>query len=152
MRYNLLVTPSEGTAAAATPQTPLRSELAMNDPKETPVGIEEIIAIIHALQEEIVEREARIADLVSSVDSPSRLGSLVEDGEERRRFKHLERLIGDWDRLVARSRAVSGDDIDLAAALVRLVGDLLVIQQDGLDAKWISRLEAYLERERSRVS
>ncbi len=125
----------------------------MNDPQDMPpLTIDEIVARIHVLQEEIVEREVGIADLVNSVDSPSRLGSLVEDGEEHRRFKHLERLIGDWDRMVARSRAVSEDDIDLAAALVRLVGDLLVIQPDGLDTKWISRLKAHLERERSKVS
>ena len=125
----------------------------MNDPKQTTAAdIGEVVAKIHALQEEIVEREARIAGLVDSVDASSRLGSLVEDGEERRRVKHLERLINDWDRLVARSRSVSDDDIDLVAALVRLVGDLLVIQPDGLDSKWISRLEAHIERERSRVS
>ena len=125
----------------------------MNDPKESPrVEIDKVVAKIHALQQEIVEREVRIAGLVDSVDSSSRLGSLVEDGEERRRVKHLERLIHDWDRLVARSRAVSEDDIDLVAALVRLVGDLLVIQQDGLDTKWMSRLEAHIDRERARVS
>ncbi len=125
----------------------------MSDSKAPyPNTIDEIVARIHELQKEIVEREVRIVDLVSSVDTNLELGSLVEDGEERRRIKHLERLIGDWDRMVARSRAVSEDDIDLAAALVRLVGDLLVIQQDGLASKWISRLEAYLEKERSRVS
>lgn len=125
---------------------------AMNDPTETPsADIGEIVAKIHALQEEIVEREVRIAGLVDSVDSSSRIGSLVEGGEERRRVNHLERLINDWDRLVARSRSVSDDDIDLVAALVRLVGDLLMIQQDGIDTKWISRLEAHIERERSRV-
>ncbi len=125
----------------------------MNEPKQTAsANIDEVVAKIHALQEEIVEREARIAGLVDSVDTSSRLGRLVEDGEERRRIKHLERLINDWDRLVARSRSVSDDDIDLVAALVRLLGDLLVIQPDGLDTKWISRLEAHIERERSRVS
>ncbi len=125
----------------------------MSDPKETPpLSVDEVINRVRALQEEILEREARIAGLVNSVENSSRLESLVEDGEERRRVKHLERLIGDWDRLVARSRAVSEDDIDLVAALVRLVGDLLVIQQDGLDVKWISRLESHLERERAKVS
>ncbi len=125
----------------------------MNDPDEIhPPDVDEIVAKIHALQEEIAEREVRIAGLVDSVDSSSRLGSLIEDGEQRRRVKHLERLIHDWDRLVARSRAVSEDDIDLVAALVRLVGDLLVIQPHELEVKWISRLEAHIERERLRVS
>ncbi len=125
----------------------------MNESKQTTAAdIDEVVAKIHALQEEIVERESRIAGLVDSVDTSSRLGSLVEDGEERRRIRHLERLINDWDRLVARSRSVSDDDIDLVAALVRLLGDLLVIQPDGLDTKWISRLEAHIEGERSRVS
>ena len=88
----------------------------MNDPNPThPTDVEDVVAKIHALQEEIAEREVRIAGLVDSVDNSSRLGSLVEDGEERRRVKHLERLIHDWDRLVARSRAVSEDDIDLVA-------------------------------------
>lgn len=67
-------------------------------------------------------------------------------------MRHLERLVGDWDSLVARSRALSEDDIDLVAALVRLVGDLLVIQHDGLDEKWISRLETYLAKQRAKVS
>ncbi len=125
----------------------------MNDPKQTTAAdIDEVVAKIHALQEEIVERETRIAGLVDTVDTSSRLRSLVENGEERRRVRHLERLINDWDRLVARSRSVSDDDIDLVAALVRLVGDLLVIQPDGLDTKWIARLESHIERERSRVS
>jgi hypothetical protein len=125
----------------------------MNDPNETPpADVDDVVAKIHALQEEIAEREVRIAGLVDSVDSSSRLGRLIEDGEERRRVKHLERLIHDWDRLVARSRAVSDDDIDLVAALVRLVGDLLVIQPYELETKWISRLEAHIERERLRVS
>ena len=138
----------DNRADTSTPEADL-----MNDRKETPaVDIHEVVAQIHALQEEIVEREARITALVDSVDTPSRLGDLLEDSEERRRVKHLERLINDWDRMVARSRAVSDDDIDLVAALVRLVGDLLVIQPDGLDSKWISRLEAHLERERLRVS
>ncbi len=125
----------------------------MNEPKERPqLSIDEIVSRIHALQEEIVEREERITDLINSGQSSSRFESLVEDGEERRRVRHLERLVGDWDRLVARSRAVSEDDIDLVAALVRLVGDLLVIQQDGLDTKWVSRLEMHIEDQRRKVS
>ncbi len=125
----------------------------MNEPKEKPqLSIDEIVSRIHALQEEIVEREERITGLINSGQSSSRFESLVEDGEERRRVRHLERLVGDWDRLVARSRAVSEDDIDLVAALVRLVGDLLVIQQDGLDTKWVSRLEMHIEDQRRKVS
>ncbi len=125
----------------------------MNDPKTTTATtIGEVVARIHTLQEEIVEREVQIAGLVDSVDVSSRLESVVDEGEERRRVKHLERLINDWDRLVARSRSVSDDDIDLVAALVRLVGDLLAFQPEGLDSKWISRLETHMERERARVS
>ncbi len=125
----------------------------MSDPSQTPpLSIEEIVDRIHALQKEILEREERIADLVDAGGESSRLEDLVEDDEERRRVRHLERLVGDWDRLVARSRAVSEDDIDLVAALVRLVGDLLMIQQDGLDTKWISRLEMHIEDQRLKVS
>ncbi len=124
----------------------------MSEPKESPLSVDEIVARVHALQEEIVERERRIVDLIDGGEQPSRFEDLVEDGEERRRVLHLERLVGDWDRLVARSRAVSEDDIDLVAALVRLVGDLLVIQQDGLDTKWISRLEMHIEDQRRKVS
>ncbi len=125
----------------------------MSDPSQSPpLSVDEIIRRIHALQAEIVEREERIAELVNAGGEPTRLQDLVEDGEERRRVRHLERLVGDWDRLVARSRAVSEDDIDLVAALARLVGDLLVIQPDGLDAKWISRLEMHIEDQRLKVS
>ncbi len=125
----------------------------MSDPSQTPpLSIEEIVDRIHALQEEILEREERIADLLDAGGESSRLEDLVEGGEERRRVRHLERLVGDWDRLVARSRAVSEDDIDLVAALVRLIGDLLMIQQDGLDTKWISRLEMHIEDQRLKVS
>ncbi len=125
----------------------------MNDPNPTPpLSVDEIIQRIHALQAEIVEREERIAELVNAAGESTRLQDLVEEGEERRRVRHLERLVGDWDRLVARSRAVSEDDIDLVAALARLVGDLLVIQPDGLDAKWISRLEMHIEDQRLKVS
>ena len=67
-------------------------------------------------------------------------------------MRHLERLVADWDGLVARSRAVSEDDIDLVAALVRLVGDLLVVQIDGLDRKWIARLESFISDQRAKVS
>ena len=125
----------------------------MSEPKPiSQLSIDEIVARIHALQEEIVEREERITELINASESSSRLEDLVEEGEERRRVRHLERLVGDWDRLVARSRAVSEDDIDLVAALVRLVGDLLVIQPDGLDTKWISRLEMHIEDQRLKVS
>ncbi len=125
----------------------------MSDPSQTPpLSVEEIVHRIHELQEEIVEREGRITELVNAGDQSSLLKNLAEDGEERRRVRHLERLVGDWDRLVARSRAVSEDDIDLVAALVRLVGDLLVIQPDGLDTKWISRLEMHIEDQRRKVS
>lgn len=114
--------------------------------------VDTIVAKIHDLQKEIREREEQIATLVENADRSSELSSMVEDAEEQRRMRHLERLVGDWDSLVARSRALSEDDIDLIAALVRLVGDLLVIQHDGLDAKWISRLESYIEKQRAKVS
>ena len=116
------------------------------------LSVDDIIARIHRLQEEILEREDRIVKLVDSVSRPAALAEQVEESEERRRLRHLERLVADWDALVARSRAVSEDDIDLVAALVRLVGDLLVVQIDGLDSKWISRLEGYLADQRAKVS
>ena len=124
----------------------------MSEEKAAAPTVDEIIARIHELQQEIVEREDRIVELVDSVSRPAALEALVEEGVERRRLRHLERLIADWDALVARSRAVSEDDIDLVAALVRLVGDLLVVQIDGLDSKWISRLEGYLADQRAKVS
>ena len=124
----------------------------MSEESTTASSIDEIITRIHQLQEEILERESQIAALVDSAKRPAVLENLVEAGEERRRLRHLEQLVADWDALVARSRAVSEDDIDLVAALVRLVGDLLVIQLDGLDSKWIARLEAYLSDQRAKVS
>ncbi|MEM7352167.1 MAG: hypothetical protein AAF657_15305 [Acidobacteriota bacterium] len=116
------------------------------------LAVDDVIAAIQKLQGEILEREEQIAALVEAAERPSVFENLVEEAEERRRMRHLERLVGDWDSLVARSRAVSEDDIDLVAALVRLVGDLLVIQHDGLDTKWVSRLEAYISDQRAKVS
>ncbi len=125
----------------------------MNEHEEVPVlTVDEIVAKIHQLQEEIVERERLIVGLVDAAERPPVLEALVEEAEERQRMRHLERLVGDWDGLVARSRALSEDDIDLIAALVRLVGDLLSIQPEGLESKWMSRLEAYLEDQRAKVS
>ena len=125
----------------------------MNEHDESPaLTVEDIVGKIHRLQEEIVERERRITELVDAASRPAVLESLVEEAEERRRMRHLERLIGDWDSLVARSRALSEDDVDLIAALVRPVGDLLVIQHDSLGSKWISRLESYLDDQRAKVS
>jgi len=125
----------------------------MSEHQDTPsLGLDEIISRIREVQREILEREDQIAALVDAAARPSVLEELVEEGEERRRVRHLERLVADWDGLVARSRAVSEDDIDLVAALVRLVGDLLVIQIEGLDSKWISRLEGYISDQRAKVS
>ncbi len=125
----------------------------MSEQQDTPpLSVDEVIARIHQIQAEIIEREDQIAALVDCAERPSVFEGLVEDSEERRRVRHLERLVADWDGLVARSRAVSEDDIDLVAALVRLVGDLLVIQLEGLDSKWISRLESYIADQRAKVS
>ena len=125
----------------------------MSEPRDAPsLSLDEVISQIREVQQEILEREGQIAALVDAAERPSVLGELVEEGEERRRVRHLERLVADWDAMVARSRAVSGDDIDLVAALVRLVGDLLVGQIEGLDRKWITRLESYISTQRAKVS
>jgi len=125
----------------------------MSEQQDIPtLGLDEVIARIREIQEEILAREEHIAALVDSAERSSVLGELAEEGEEHRRVRHLERLVADWDRLVARSRAVSEDDIDLVAALVRLVGDLLVVQIDGLDTKWIRRLETYIDDQRAKIS
>lgn len=113
---------------------------------------DELLEKIHAIQEEIFEREEQIATLLDSAEHPSRLAEAVEEGETRRRLRHLERLLADWDTLVARSRAVTEDDLDLVAAMVRLIGNLLLIQPEGIDASWIAKLEQYLEEQRARVS
>ncbi len=125
----------------------------MNEYDEAPVlTVDEIVTKIHRLQEEIVDREKLIVGLVDAAERPEVLEALVEEAEERQRMRHLERLVGDWDALVARSRALSEDDIDLIAAMVRLIGDLLIIQPEGLATKWLTRLEAYLEDQRAKVS
>ena len=121
------------------------------DEAQTPT-VDEIVAQIHQLQAEITAREQLIVGLVDAAERPAMLESLVEDAEERRRMRHLERLVGDWDGLVARSRALSDNDIDLIAALVRLVGDLLIIQPESLATKWVTRLEAYFDDQRAKVS
>ena len=125
----------------------------MNEREEaTVLSTAEVIDRVRQLQQEIFEREEQITELVHAAGRPRVLENLVEEADERRRLRHLERLMADWDSLVARSRAVSEDDIDLIAALVRLLGDLLVVQHDGIDSKWIARLESYLEDQRARIS
>ena len=107
---------------------------------------------IRQLQQRIFDREEQIADLVQSAEPPPKLISVIESKDADPRLQHLARLIIDWDMLVARSRAVTDDDIDLIGALVRLVGDLLLIQPDGIDERWITKLEEYLADQRAKVS
>ena len=117
-----------------------------------PVGRDEISRQIHRLQEEICEREERISRLVDAVERPTPLSDHMEDGDRRRRIEHLERMITDWDTLVARSRAVSEDDIDMIAALTRFVAKLLAEQPEGIDERWIFKLREYLAEQRAKVS
>lgn len=125
----------------------------MSDPKAVSLTTEEILERIHLLQGEICDREERIAELVDTArEIRPTLEAEIEDGEERRRIRHLERLMADWDTLVARSRALTDDDLELVAALARLVGDLLAFQPDGLAESWIENLEFYLEEQRAQVS
>ncbi|MEE8526285.1 MAG: hypothetical protein V3T72_20300 [Thermoanaerobaculia bacterium] len=107
---------------------------------------------IHRLQQEICDREERISALVDAVERPLPLSDRMAAGDSRRRLEHIERLITDWDTLVARSRAISEDDIDLIAALARLVGRLLQEQPEGIGERWIFKLREYLDDQRSKVS
>jgi hypothetical protein len=109
------------------------------------LSTEEILVRIHELQEEISDRQEQIASLVDSAGSPEPLSELLHQGEERRKMRHLERLLADWESLVVRSRELTDDDLDLVAALVRFVGDLLLIQPDGVAERWVGRLEDILE-------
>ncbi len=119
---------------------------------DPPSSTEEILERIYALQAEISEREEKIARLVEAADDPAPLTELMEDGEERRKLRQLERLFADWDKMVAVSRVVADDDLDLVAALVRFVGDLLIIQPEGVGEKWIEGLEEYLRLQRATVN
>jgi hypothetical protein len=76
----------------------------------------------------------------------------MEEGDSRRRLEHIERLIIDWDTLVARSRAISEDDIDLIAALASLVSRLLRQQPAAISERWIFKLREYLDDQRAKVS
>ncbi|MEE8525952.1 MAG: hypothetical protein V3T72_18605 [Thermoanaerobaculia bacterium] len=108
------------------------------------LSTEEILGRIHKLQEEIFERQERIATLVDSA-GPAELSELMERGEARGKLRHLERLNIDWENMVAHSRELTDDDLDLVAALVRFVGDLLVVQPEGIAERWTGRLEDILE-------
>jgi hypothetical protein len=107
---------------------------------------------IHRLQKEIGDREERISRLVDAVERPSPLSGRMEEGDSRRRLEHIERLIIDWDTLVARSRAISEDDIDLIAALASLVSRLLRQQPAAISERWIFKLREYLDDQRAKVS
>lgn len=111
------------------------------------LSTEEILGRIHKLQEEIFERQEQIASLVESTDSDTPLEELMHEGEEQRKMRYLERLFGDWETLVARSRGLTEDDLDLVAALVRFIGDLLIVQPELVAERWIERLEEAFEHE-----
>ena len=113
--------------------------------REARLSTREILDQIHELQDEIFEREVEIATLVDSAEHSPPLSGLREAGVERRKIRQLERLIADWNTLVARSRTLTEDDLDLIAALVRFIGDLLIIQPEGVDEHWIGKLEDYLD-------
>ncbi len=114
-------------------------------------GAEEIATEILRLQEEIFGREEKISGLVDSAEPPARLTALMEQAETDPRFRHLAQLIADWDILVARSRAVTDDDIELLLAMTRLIGDLLAIQPEGIDERWLAKLRDYLDEQRAKV-
>jgi hypothetical protein len=107
---------------------------------------------IRRLQQEIDDREERISKLVDAVERPSPLSVRLAAGDNRRRLEHIERLISDWDTLVARSRAISEDDIDLIAALASLVCRLLQEQPAGIGERWIFKLREYVEDQQAKVS
>ena len=124
----------------------------MSNPKQ-PSTVDEILEQIHRLQSEIHEREERIAHLVDVArEHREPIARAIDDVESRRRLEQVQHLMADWDTLVARSRAVSEDDLELIAALVRFLGDLLVVQPDGIAERWIENLEAYLADQRAQVS
>ena len=113
-----------------------------------------IIDQVRAAQEKIealkneVERAQRIGDLtrasqITYGDLPGAHGELEAAKDQLHSLQTQGALL---------TEEVTEDDIDLVAALVRLVGDLLVVQIDGLDRKWISRLEAYLADQRAKIS
>ena len=114
---------------------------------------DEIIDRIHGIQEEIFEREDSIDEMVESAASPEPLETLVEEGHTRRRRLRLGRLRADWEALLENSRALEREsDFELAAALVHFVGDLLLMQDEGIDEKWIAKLKAYIAEQRAQVN
>ncbi len=113
---------------------------------------ESVAAEIGRLQDEISEREEEISRLVDSAEPPARLAALMEQDEVDPRFRHLAQLIADWDILVARSRAVTDDDLELLTVMNRLIGDMLAIQLEGIDQRWLIKLRDYLGEQRAKVS
>lgn len=113
---------------------------------------DEIVEKVHALQEQIFDLEDEISRLIDTADRPALLSALMEEGENKRRVRHIERLTGDWDSLLARSRAVTDDDLALTAALVRFIGDLLLVQPDGIEEGFLEKLHEYLAEQRAKIS
>ena len=111
-----------------------------------------IIEEIHGLQEEIYDREDKIFDLVDSFAEHPAIQAAAERHKENRQVRLVANLKKDWDTLLCRSRAVTDDDIEITAALVHFLGDLLAIQPDGIAERWVERLEMHLERHRAQVS
>ncbi len=114
---------------------------------------DELVEKIHEIQEEIFDREDEIDSLVVAAASQEALEDLVGEGETARRRQRLRRLKADWSKMLDNSRSLnSGNDYELAAALVHFVGDVLLAQSDSADIRWIRKLEKYLEGERAKVS
>lgn len=118
----------------------------MSEPDRDPN--DEIVDQIHEIQEEIFDREDEIDDLIDGAGRPKELVALSDWGQERRKARHRERLLADWNAIVARSRELSDNEFELLSAMVRFVGDLLMAQPEGAEVHWIEQLESYLEESR----
>ncbi len=119
---------------------------------EKPSVNDEAIERIHALQDEIFEREEKIFELVDSFEEHPAIVAAVERHKENRQMRLIANLKKDWDTLLSRSRAVTENDMEITAALVHFMGDLLAVQSDGIAERWIERLEDHLEKHRAQVS
>jgi len=119
---------------------------------ERPFVNEEIIERIHSLQDEIFEREEKISEMVDAFEEHPAIAAVVERHKENRQVRLIANLKRDWDTLLSRSRAVTENDLEITAALVHFVGDLLAVQPDDIAERWIERLEEHLEKHRAQVS
>ncbi len=129
--------------------------------QDTLLTQEETADQVRRLHKEINERDEDISEWVDTLmedkrsNPPEALKAFeeaVSGTEAEEMIQHLLRLKLDWDTMFTRICAYNEDDDEFLDWLLELVGDLLLEQYEGIDEKWMSNLQEFLDRQSAKVS